>query len=78
MLNITQKKINRILIVVLVVIASYLIWQKATEPYRTLYNQCYYTVTTSFSGDIMTDEWLEERRDYCQDWARENLNERGD
>jgi hypothetical protein len=71
-----QKKINRILIVALVVIASYLIWQKATEPYRTLYNDCYYKIELSSSS--MTDEWLKQRRDYCRDWARESIQERGD
>lgn len=72
-----QEKLNKILIGVLVVLIAFIIWQKATEPYRTIFNDCYYIDVSEYS--MASDkEWLKERKEYCQDLAREAIEERGD
>lgn len=70
-----QNKLNRILIVVLVVIICYLAYQKITEPRRVLFNQCYYVYSVQMTLD---DEALKELKPYCREWAKDELNERGD
>ena len=70
------KRTNKILLFLLIVITAYLGFQKITEPYRSLFNHCYYVQEVGKPNK--TDAYLTERKDYCQQWAIDELNERGD
>jgi len=71
-----QKKLNKILIVALALLTLFIAYQQITYPYRHLFNKCYYA--TGLSDSTMTDEWLDTQRDYCKEWAKEQLDKRGD